>query len=261
MEEDQVVARSLVESASLATTRESISLTPLGRVAPSSMTTDCYERIKAAILQLDFLPGTPLVEAQLAAQLGTSKSPVREALLRLASEDLVLTTHGRSCVVAGLTIARIRDWYQLRRILEPASLADIIDRLTAEDLVTLRQPIEETRHAFETNDALRFVHGSETFHAQLVDFNPNRTLVEFVHHLLEQIRRVRVALYQFDRPHNVKAGITDGMARHFAILEALTDRDLDRAQAILRLDIQKFLDRLDDPDQLTDLARLTYRRR
>ncbi len=234
---------------------------PLGRVAPVSLTSDCYHQIKQAILRLDFLPGTPLVEAQLAAQLGTSKSPIREALLRLAAEQLVLTNHGRSCVVAGLTIAKIQEWYHLRRILEPASLADVVDHMTSLAIASLRDAIEATRIAHAEADLHGFVQGSESFHARLIELNPNRTLVEFVTSLFEHIRRVRVALYRFDRPRQIEEGIGHGIERHTAVVDALAERDLERAQEMLRHDIQVFLDRLQDPVILADLAQLTFRRR
>lgn len=234
---------------------------PFVRVAPNSLTADCYHQIKQAILRLDFLPGTPLVEAQLATQLGTSKSPIREALLRLASEQLVLTSHGRSCVVAGLTIAKIREWYQVRRILEPASLTEIINLLTPYDIASLRAAIDATQTAHDQGDVHGFVRGSEAFHAQLIDLNPNRALAEFVISLLEQIRRVRVALYHFDRERDISAGIGDGIARHSAVVDALANHDLARAEAMLRHDVQVFLDRLETPAMLADLEQLTFRRR
>jgi DNA-binding GntR family transcriptional regulator len=220
----------------------------LAPAVQNSLAEHCYQQIKEAILRLDLAPGTPLVESRLASQLGTSKSPVREALLRLTSEDLVLTSTGRSSVVAGLTIPDIRDWYELRAILEPASLGVVAATLTGAHLEAFRRTNAEATSGLERADTGRFVQGAETLHLQLVRLNPNRALVQLVEQLLEKIRRVRVALYELDRQEHAKAGMHPGIHRHYQIIDLLEERRVDEAQAVLRRDIVEFLDRLDLPE-------------
>ncbi|MEW6597223.1 MAG: GntR family transcriptional regulator [Pseudomonadota bacterium] len=72
-----------------------------------------YERIKARVLDRDFRPGQFLRVAQLADELTVSATPIREALVRLASEGLLTEVHGRGYFVSRLTESDLRDLYRL----------------------------------------------------------------------------------------------------------------------------------------------------
>jgi len=214
------------------------------KLTATTLTTDCYRVLKDAILKLELVPGTPLVEGQIASQLGISKTPVREALARLAGEGLVLTEAGRGSVVAGISEQTIRELYQLRIILESASLREVALDLTSadlDDLIALARTAEDAR---ERNDQRAFIEANELFHLSLIRKGRNQALIAIVESIFEQVRRVRIAIYQ--------AAVTHGVADHEAeihqpILEALTVRDADRAAAMIRADIHHFLDRLETP--------------
>jgi GntR family transcriptional regulator, rspAB operon transcriptional repressor len=77
-----------------------------------------YERLRDDIIRWRLAPGTPLGEVELAARLGVSRTPVREALLRLTAEGLVSTDSGRSATVSEVSLDHIRDLFELREALE-----------------------------------------------------------------------------------------------------------------------------------------------
>lgn len=77
-----------------------------------------YTRLKTEIIQWDLPPGTPLGEIDTAARIGVSRTPIREALARLASEGLVAAGPGRTMTVAPLSEESVRELYEVREALE-----------------------------------------------------------------------------------------------------------------------------------------------
>ncbi len=214
------------------------------KLTVTTLTTDCYRILRNAILKLEVVPGTPLIEGQIASQLGISKTPVREALARLAGEGLVLTEAGRGSVVAGISEQTIRELYQLRIILESASLREVAPDLTSADLDDLIALARATEDARKRNDQRAFIEANELFHLSLIRKGGNQSLIAIVDGIFEQVRRVRIAIYQ--------AAVTHGVADHVegnhqAILEALAARDAERAAAMIQSDIHHFLDRIETP--------------
>ena len=88
---------------------------------PRALGDQVYQTLRANVRNGKILPGQALQEVQLAAQLGVSRTPVREALTRLASDGLV-TADGRSFVVPELSLADVDYIYEVRFLIEPAAL-------------------------------------------------------------------------------------------------------------------------------------------
>jgi|GEM_PF-667614 len=207
----------------------------------------CYEQLKNAILTLELQPGTPLSELQVATQLGISKSPVREAFQRLSRDGLVTLEPNRRCLVTGLDRTNIRDWYELRLILEPESLSRCGDFICPSLLATLRSVNHQAIAACDLLDPLGFIHHSDLFHLTLIGLNPNRSLVAMVHDLFDKIRRVRIALYQMDSDAlgSQPSFTIGGLTQHEKVISLLEQHRLDDAVIALRDDIQTFITKLD----------------
>lgn len=107
-------------------------------------TREITEALRRRILAGELPPGSPLRQDELAAGFGVSKIPVREALQRLDVEGLVELRSNRGAVVAGLTVARAREVYGLRRALEPALLARAMGRHTIVDLAAAEHALGGT---------------------------------------------------------------------------------------------------------------------
>lgn len=220
----------------------------------------CYAQLKDAIVTLDLRPGTPLSELQIANQFGISKSPVREAFQRLSRDGLVTLEPNRRCLVTGLDIPNVRDWYELRLILEPASLHHVVDRIDRATLDYLRRVNDMAIQSCDCLDPLGFIHNSDLFHLTLVELNPNRSLVEVVRDLFNKIRRVRVAIYQQDLLGRRHSFTREGLARHESIIDLLRPDASDEAVAMLRRDIQTFIDQLDSGNVSGALERVRFKR-
>lgn len=223
-----------------------------------TLTERCYQQLHDAIITLELRPGTPLSELQLANRFGISKSPVREALQRLARDGLVTLAPNRRALVTGIDVDDVRDWYDLRVMLEPASLRRVVNGITPVTLKFLSDITHLAIDAVERHDPLEFIHNSDLFHLTLIDLNPNRSLQAVVHDLFNKIRRVRIAQYQEDALRDQKSITAEGLYHHRDIISALTTGDLDRSVQLLENDIQVFIHLLDRGELSDALKRVAF---
>lgn len=124
----------------------SLSSHPLTPAVKRSLADDVVERLRDAILHGSFKPGEPLREEQLAAMLDVSRGPVREALVQLEREGLVLVRRHRGATVARLSRADLEEVYSLRLALERLAVQRAARYATDEDFAAL----EAVMVAFDT---------------------------------------------------------------------------------------------------------------
>lgn len=215
------------------------------RLRSRTLGSDCYETLKKAILNLDILPGTRLIESDLANQLGISKTPVREALARLEGERLIVAGAGRrQNLVSGLSEATIRDLYSVRAIIEPTVLREHSDPINNGDLKQLGQFVSDAEDSAKADGLAGYVAANNGFHMYLIRRSGNRVLISQMQSVFEQIHRVRLALQQTvirDSHHSV---VNEGIESHRKILNGLSNGDIDLAARMLKRDIVLFFDLL-----------------
>ncbi|WP_290056449.1 GntR family transcriptional regulator [Amycolatopsis solani] len=163
-----------------------------------STTEQAADALRQAILSGRLPPGTPLREAALAAELGVSRSTLREAARTLESESLVRYRMNRGIVVADITGPDVADIYAARAAVELAA-ADALtghrDPVIYERLAGLADRIER---AFEDGDTTAALDGDRLFHATLVEATGSPRLRRF-HEQLQQEQRLALALAERSR--------------------------------------------------------------
>jgi DNA-binding GntR family transcriptional regulator len=201
----------------------------LGRLA--------YERIKGEILDERLLPRQPLIEAELAAKYGMSKTPVREALLSLAREGLVEMSSFRGGRVRDFTADDAREIYELRELLEPFALRRAVPRLTDGDRRSLRALLDKAQAAAEGGDRRELSRLNGAFHSSLVARCRNEKVIEILAHLQNQVRVMSMRLW------NVRATHLREAEQHRAILTAVEAGQADQAAELLGEHISEFRER------------------
>ncbi|GAA1939139.1 GntR family transcriptional regulator [Amycolatopsis minnesotensis] len=163
-----------------------------------STTGQAAEAVRQAILSGRLPPGTPLREAAVAAELGVSRSTLREAARILESEGLVSYQMNRGIVVADITGPDVADIYAARAAVELAAA----DALTAHrDPVTyqrLAELVDQIEHAFERGDTAAALDSDRLFHATLVEATGSPRLRR-IHGQLQQEQRLALALAERSR--------------------------------------------------------------
>jgi DNA-binding GntR family transcriptional regulator len=146
---DQVAGKAAVRSASAE--------------RPRSLTAQAYERIEELIVKLDLQPGTAISEAELSARLGIGRTPVREALQRLAREHLVQILPQRGVLVSELDIKRQLRLLEVRREVERMVARCAARRSTDTERKQFAELAREFNAAAKTNDQTRFMRADKTF--------------------------------------------------------------------------------------------------
>ena len=135
--------------------------------------------------------GQPLQEGVLAAQLGVSRTPVREALARLASEGLV-AADGRSFALPSLSVGDIEDIYALRFLLEPEALRLVaVSQPGRKALAPLRAALEDMAASNEAADGAAFMEANYRFRDAWTALVPNKRLVRAIQLYADHVRYLR----------------------------------------------------------------------
>jgi DNA-binding GntR family transcriptional regulator len=196
-----------------------------------------YDTLRDEILALTLPPGALLDEMTLAERFGMSRSPVREALIRLAGEELVVTLANRSTVVAPI------DLQGFPRYVEALDVAQRMNtRLAAQlrseadlDRIAARQA--DFVAAVATGQHLAMSDANKAFHMAIAEAGRNPHLSAFYDRLLTQGRRM--LHLHFDFLERAEGGylLTD---EHDAMLEAIRARDVERADALAQAHTRQF---------------------
>lgn len=195
---------------------------------PLALGDQVYQTLRANVRNGKILPGQMLQEVQLAEQLGVSRTPVREALTRLASDGLV-TADGRSFVVPSLTLADVDDIYEVRMLIEPEALRRVAVQ-TANAIV--RAPItaalEASMVAHKVGDNEAFMAANARYRQAWLSLVPNPRLVHAVELYADHVQHLRVLTLGSAKVRNL---VLNGLKR---IAKALAAGDGDAAALAMR---------------------------
>lgn len=176
-----------------------------------------YERIRTDVIVGKFAPGTPLIETSLARDYGISRTPIREALLRLEHDGLV-ERGARGLSVRASSPQEILDIYEARITLEAAAARAAAGRRTELDLVRLKG-VHEAMMAVNEDDSASKAETNHTFHEAIWDASHNPTLVDLLFRLnVHLLRYPTTTLADKERWKDV-------LAEHAELIAAIESRD------------------------------------
>lgn len=182
------------------------------------MTTES-ERVYAAITRLirnnHFVAGQPLRESAIAAELGVSRTPVREALRRMATEGTVEITPNRGATLVEFTDADISDIWSLRALLEPYAARLAAERATENNILRLEQLYEEMQQAVADMDLDGLTDLNNEFHAEIVAASGSRVL----HDALALVRKKILVRRTFG--HYTSAQLQRSQQHHRDLVDAI----------------------------------------
>ncbi|NMM26884.1 MAG: GntR family transcriptional regulator [Glaciimonas sp.] len=195
---------------------------------PVALSGRVYETLRANIRNGKIAPEQPLQEVQLAAQLGVSRTPVREALARLANEGLVVSD-GRSFAVPSLTLTDIDDIYEIRSLIEPEALRQVA-RQTIDPVVRapIMEALEASMAAHKAGDNTVFMEANEHFRMAWLSLVPNSRLARVVELYAYHVHHLRSLTLDKAK---VRIVVLKGLKR---IAAALAAGDGDAAAAAMR---------------------------
>lgn len=186
-----------------------------------------YAEIKRRILDNEMPAGFQVLEQELAAMLDMSRTPVREAMVRLADEGMVEIRPRHGMRVLPVSVDDMREIYEILSSLEPTAAERVARRgLSDTETAQLGQAVDEMDAALDADDLSRWAAADERFHLLLVDFSGNRRLRALVGTFWDQAHRARMATLRL-RPRP-----TASNADHAAVVDAIARRDPEAARRI-----------------------------
>jgi DNA-binding GntR family transcriptional regulator len=192
-----------------------------------------YDHVKAGILARRYADHDLLAEGDIAAQTGVSRTPVREALLRLESEGMVRLMPKRGALVLPVTAQEWRDLVATRLLVETHCTAAAITSGAGPTLAAdLAAPLAELRAATVAGDLARYTAADRDFHARIVAADGNAILIKLYASLRDRQLRMGAAnlLAADGRPDPVRMAMT--IDDHEAIAAAIGAADLHLARRL-----------------------------
>ena len=188
-----------------------------------------YDWVKDQIRSGKLEPGTRLTEAEIAKQIGVSRTPVREAINRLLSEGQLSHTSARGFSVAILTRQQIMELYALREFLEGASARFAAHHAAPSEIEALREQLDG---AVGIEDPQKLAVFNRRFHREISSAGHNRYSEKALAQMVDSLELVPGTTFE------LMGRAEDVHREHMAILDAIASRDPDAAEAAARLHIR-----------------------
>ncbi|MEI6612267.1 GntR family transcriptional regulator [Polynucleobacter sp.] len=183
-----------------------------------------YEQLRHDILTCELMPGAEIREAELAARFEVSKSPVRDALISLEREGLVITIPRQGYRVAPVSISDMLDMFHLRAALERANMERIIRHASDEQL----EALDQFKHFSASQWPDGFVSYNKSFHRRLAELGGNPRMRDQLIDLIDLMERaVQISV------SNMNHGKPEALvAEHREIIEVIQSRSIKTAQRL-----------------------------
>jgi DNA-binding GntR family transcriptional regulator len=196
--------------------------------------------LRDEIMSLRRKPGEPIVEKEIAAAQGVSRTPVREALLRLADEGLVDIVSKSGTYVSRIPLAALPEAITIRRVLEQLAVRGAVASATPSQIIELRAILVRTAEAAEAGDTEAFHRADEAFHEAVATAGRHPGVWALVRHVKLQVDRFR----RLTLP--LEGRMARVVTEHEAVLTAIEARDAEAAAAAMGAHVDGLSLGLDD---------------
>lgn len=217
---------------------------------PESSVDRLYDKLRQMAVNFEFKPEERINESALSANLGASRTPLREALNRLVAEGFLTFSNGRGFFCRALSPARILELYEARIAIECEALRRATDRASEEQLAALSAYLDRVEGTYKTcKDLAKLIEMDEEFHFRIAELSNNSELLRILTNINDRIRYVRIINLDMLIREEGEAG---ALSSHRVLLNALLSRDADTATEVMRDHIER------RRDQVTEAVRRAY---
>lgn len=187
------------------------------------------DQLRSDVISGELAPGTKLNEQSLATRFGVSRGPIRDVLLQLTKEGLLVTKTNVGASVAEMLTPELQKlMIDIRRRIESFALKQLKGQLADDDFATLDYLLAQFKEAFEAGNFTEVTKADIEFHKYLIERAGGQELVNLWYPV---VLRMRMNYTRIDTP-------TDGVKEHQAIIDALREDDIARATRALKANIR-----------------------
>lgn len=189
-----------------------------------------YETLKAEIIQLTLAPGSTIDESQLAVRFSLSRTPVREAMVRLAAEGLITTLPNRATMVSHIDFLNLPHFFDALTLMYRVTTRLAAANHASADLTHVLALRDAYEAAVEARDVVAMITVNRDFHVAIAEAGGNRYYRDLFARLLDEGMRILRLYY---------SSFNDVLPRQYAnehdeMIAAITARDVDRADQLAR---------------------------
>lgn len=184
---------------------------------------EAYLKLRNWIVEGTLEPGLQLRDKELAEKMGVSRTPIREALLRLEDEGLVKTSPNRSTLVCSIDSHNALHLYSIVIALEQLALKQSFESITALHIQEMSQANERLLQALKKSDRLAALEADRDFHSVCIQLSQNKELEKILSGVKYKLKRLD--LYYFEKVKNTSLSYEE----HLEIIAALKRKDLPAA--------------------------------
>lgn len=221
-----------------------------------SGTQNVYNVLRREILAMALHPGSPLDEVRLSERFGMSRTPIREALLRLSGEGLVTTLPNRNTIVASIDFASLPTYFDALTLMYRVTTRSAAMHGGPAVMATIRRRQEEFAAAVDAQDAFAMIEANREFHVAIADLAGNAYYTGFFARLLDEGRRILRLYYRTFDDRLPRQYVEE----HEEMIAAIEARDVELADKLavkhaaqIVRQIQDYLAReLDNPIDLSE---------
>jgi len=193
-----------------------------------SLKEQVYDFLREQMRRGEILPGSVIDMEETSKKLGVSRTPLRDALLQLESEDFVAILPRRKVVVNVLTVEDIKNYYEIIGALESIAIIKAFDRMSQKDIDYMEQMNREMKQAIEANDFDLYYEKNLNFHSVYLDLCGNEKLIRIVNTLKKR-------LYDFPRRQGfVKEWEEASIKEHARLIQLLREGKKEEAARFMR---------------------------
>jgi GntR family transcriptional regulator, rspAB operon transcriptional repressor len=194
-----------------------------------------YAELRGELVSMRRRPGDVISEAEIALAYGVSRTPVREAILKLSDEGLVDVFPQSGIFVSRIPLAALPEAIIIRKALEETTARLAAERATRSQILQLRSIVERQREADEADDRAAFHQADELFHATIAEVARHPGIWTLIQQVKVHVDRYR----QLTLP--VAGRMTQVIAEHEPILEAIEAHDPERARIAMERHLERLL--------------------
>ncbi|MFJ7970376.1 GntR family transcriptional regulator [Psychrobacillus sp. NPDC096389] len=198
-----------------------------------SLADQAFNSIKDAIIAGKLAQQEELPEEKLATDLGISRTPIREALKRLAAEGLVQMNKAKPATVATFTKDNALHYMEIRKLLEIHNIEKNADRLSDQVLYELNKNLEGQLEAIESNQYNTFMDYDRAFHLQLANIGDNVKLADLISQMNTGVNRAFLFL-----SNTLPVSAKDAYMEHVKIVQALQKQEKELAKQLMILHLE-----------------------
>jgi DNA-binding GntR family transcriptional regulator len=194
-------------------------------------TDNVYEVLRQKVIDSELTPGSQLLEQELAIMLGVSRTPIREALVRLQNEGLVEVIPRHGVRIVPMSISDMKEIYEILISLEPMAAELIATRgPSEEELAQLEAACERMTETLDRDEIEQWSLADEDFHLKIIRLCGNKRLADAVIKCWDQVHRARNFTLRL-RPHPQPR---KSIEEHYEIIDAIRRGDGASANALFR---------------------------